>query len=223
MDVEGPRLCRFGIIGDIHAEAERLKSALDYLEQQRPDAILSVGDIADGCGSVSDSCRLLQERHVLAVGGNHDRWLLSGQLRDLPDATLPEAVDASSRSFPATLPVRRLFATAGRKVLLCHGLDDDDMETVKADDYGYALEVNEPLHRLMAMADIGIVICGHSHRRMVRTFGALTIINAGSLRGEDACFGLVELDESRVTFLEFFAGRPIVTDAVALDSSASGE
>ena len=55
------------------------------------------------------------------------------------------------------------------------------MASVLPDDFGYALEVKTELHDLIADLDVEIVLNGHTHRRMVRHFQGVTIINAGSL------------------------------------------
>jgi predicted phosphodiesterase len=214
-------LSRFGIIGDVHAEDQRLALALDFFEGQALDAILCVGDIADGRGSLSETCRLLQEHNVSSVSGNHDRWFRGNQLRDLPHASRIESADGRSRAYLASLPSTRRFKTAGRDVLLCHGVDDDDMETLYAHDDGYELEVKTALHRVMAMPDVGYMVGGHTHARMVRTFGPLTVINAGTLAGEAPCIGVVDLSEGYVTFLDLIGHRVLTTDVISLSPSSA--
>src|SRR3954467_15515874 len=96
---------RVGVIGDLHAEDEALAFVLTELKKLGAETLLQVGDIADGPGDLNRSAALLLEHQVLAVRGNHDRWLLSNQLRELPyagqlaDAT-PAVID-----FLSSLPV----------------------------------------------------------------------------------------------------------------------
>jgi len=66
-------------------------------------------------------------------------------------------------------------------LLLCHGLGGDDMNGVYPGDFGYGLEVNDVLQGLIREGRYRFVVNGHTHLRMVRSFGGLTIINAGSL------------------------------------------
>ena len=73
-----------GIVGDIHCEAESLKTALRFLKEANVDLILAVGDIVDGKGDANECCRLLKEFGVATVRGNHERWFLRGEMRDLP-------------------------------------------------------------------------------------------------------------------------------------------
>lgn len=63
---------RYGILGDIHANLSALETALDLLEEERVDRIVSVGDVV-GYGAAPRECiRLLQELSALVVKGNHD-------------------------------------------------------------------------------------------------------------------------------------------------------
>ncbi|HEY5375715.1 MAG TPA: metallophosphoesterase family protein, partial [Polyangiaceae bacterium] len=79
-------LRRAGLIGDIHCEVARLKQVLALFRSLNVDTVLAVGDIADGPGDLTEACSVLEQAGVLAVAGNHDRWLLAGEMRDLPDA-----------------------------------------------------------------------------------------------------------------------------------------
>jgi predicted phosphodiesterase len=63
------------------------------------------------------------------------------------------------------------------------------MAGVRPDDCGYVLEANMRLALLYGSREYNIVVNGHTHQRMVRTFDHLTIINAGTLRADhQPCF-----------------------------------
>ena len=75
------------------------------------------------------------------------------------------------------------------------------MATVRPWDSGYDLDVNYALQDLIAQEGGAIVVCGHSHRRMVRRFDALTVVNAGTLlREHDPCFAILDVAERKVAF-----------------------
>lgn len=194
---------RLGLIGDVHAEDEALELVLDDFARRGVDAVLCVGDIADGPGDVNRCCALLQERGVVTVIGNHDRWLLSGERRDLTTATQAKALDARSRAFLDALPSTRAFTTPYGKLLLCHGVGDDDMAGVKPDHLRHDLERNDALKRVLAGPRFDWMVNGHTHRAMVRRVRHLTIINAGTLYRSDerrAC--LVDFPARTATFFE---------------------
>jgi predicted phosphodiesterase len=200
------RFWRVGLIGDIHAEDRLLDRALNFLTMRHVDGIFATGDITDGAGSVDRCCELLEAGNVMAVRGNHDRWLLTGAARDLPDATPMDAVNARSRSFLQRLPATREFETIEGRALVCHGLGVNDMARVKPDDFGCAIESNDDLQNLVRRRRHRWVLNGHSHQRMVRHFSGLSIVNAGTLkRGHAACF--LEVDFRAGVALAYEFGR----------------
>ena len=87
---------------------------------------------------------------------------------------------------------------------LCYGLGENDMASVGIDDFGYALECNEELQRYLDDEHYQLVVCGHTHRRMVRHFKQLTIINAGTIKQEhDPCCTIIDLENYLVLFHNF--------------------
>src|SRR5512133_808245 len=216
-------LGRIGMIGDIHADDDYLGRAIAFFEARRVDLITSTGDIADGVGSVDTCCDLLESKHVAVVQGNHDRWLLAGQARGLPDATAPTSITAKSRDFLKCLPVTLELLTIRGMALLCHGLGANDMSKVSHDDYGYALQSNFDLQRLLSARSYRWILNGHSHRAMVRHFERVTIINAGTLlRDQSPC--VVELDfESYVVSVFPFDSQGNLGVAVNIVSLADEE
>jgi predicted phosphodiesterase len=209
---------RFGVIGDIHCEDIFLAAALDELTREGVDGILAVGDIADGRGDLDRCCDLLAAHRVTAVAGNHDRWLVNDQVRDLPHANRFSALSEQTRSYLKGLPRTVRIETVAGPLLLCHGLGENDMAKVGPDDEGYALESNLELQALLR-SDFSLVANGHSHRRMVRRFGALTIINAGTLLFKDQPgFVLVDLESRAVRCYDLdAAGQLREAQQLALD------
>ncbi len=195
-------LKRIGVIGDIHAEHTRLESALLTLSERNVELVVATGDIADGKGSVDACCALLKSHGVVTVRGNHDRWLLAGTSRDLPDATVLAELTEPARSFLQRLPPMIELSTIRGVALLCHGIGTNDMAKVGPDEFGYALETNDELQYLLRSGDCRWLINGHSHRRMVRAFPGLTIINAGTLKREHTP-GFIEVDFEQGTVLAF--------------------
>jgi putative phosphoesterase len=207
-----PELLRAAVIGDVHCEDEALGLVLDEFRRQGVDVVLCVGDIVDGAGDVNRCCALLEDRGVRTVIGNHDRWLLSGENRDVPNATPLGALNARSRAFLERLPVTLKFSTPLGELLLCHGIGDDDMACVKPDHLRHDLERNDALKRLLAAKRYDFMVNGHTHRAMVRRVRHLTIVNAGTLHRNDERSALLLDFTSKTT--TFFEVRPTGLEAI---------
>lgn len=192
--MEDGSLRRFGAIGDIHCEDRALEAALGSLQAAGVDRILAVGDVVDGYGDVDRCCQLLVEHQVLTVRGNHERWFLAGEMRELPDSTTE--VSAESRRFLEALPASLEMETLVGRLLLCHGVGEDDMATLTPDSRGYALQaaIMDIRHR----EDLSLIVGGHTHQPMVRSLGPFTFVNPGTLhRDHEPGFMLVDLAERR--------------------------
>lgn len=201
---------RLGLIGDVHAEDTLLGLALERLAADGLEAVLCTGDIVDGQGDVDECCRLLRVRDVVTVRGNHDRWFLTGKNLELPHATA--RVAPRSHRYLSALPTTVELHTARGPLLLCHGVGENDMASVKPDDVGYALESNLDLQRLVDGAAGGeaprLVVAGHSHVPMVRRLGALVLVNPGTLlRSQTPGFLQLDLATETVIVFRFARGR----------------
>lgn len=203
---------RVGLIGDLHAEDETFELAVTELRRLGAETLLQVGDIADGPGDLSRTISLLVQHQVLAVRGNHDRWLLANQLRELPHAnvlaeTAPEVV-----AYLSALPATREFRSPRGHVLLCHGLGTNDMAGVKPHHEGYDITANMDLQQLISERRYRFVLNGHTHKPMLRTFGPLSIINAGTLlREAERCFTFVDFERGELLRYRHGAG-PLATE-----------
>lgn len=192
-------LNHFGIIGDVHAEDKFLQIALDRLFSQNVRTILCTGDICDGSGDANLCCDILKRRRVDTVSGNHDRWALEQEMRSLPETTRDLSLD--SMEYLKSLPKTREYSSNFGRILLCHGINQNDMVKINPDDYGYALEANSDLQDLIQKNEYSIVINGHSHKRMVRKINQIVIINSGTLyRNHNPCFVEVDLKKNVITF-----------------------
>jgi len=209
---------RFGLIGDVHAEDARLEVALKALFAAGVDRVLCTGDVVDGQGNVDRSCELLARHQVLTVRGNHDRWIRQDDMRALPHAhkmteLSPDSI-AMIKSLRSTewldLPPADVTSGAGGggRLLLCHGVGENDMRRLTPDDAGYAISTNEELLELLFDPTVAIMVSGHTHRPMVRRFErgsgrpALIAVNAGTLAREDEPgFVVLDVGARRVDFM----------------------
>ena len=199
-------LRRVGVIGDVHCESETLERVLDALGTMSVEAVLCVGDLVDGLGDADVALGLLQGRGVQCVAGNHERWFLAGEQRTLENAT--HAVAEASRAFLKALPPVRHYSTPAGNALLCHGVGTDDEAWLLPDTRGYALQDMPTLRELMLDDDVQFMLSGHTHKRMVRVFPGLTVVNAGTIhRKDEQTFMVVDFEAMRVSFYSAAKGE----------------
>ncbi len=207
MVISTDKVGRVGVVGDVHCESETLGRVLDALETMNVDAVLCVGDLLDGPGDADETLATLGAREVQCVAGNHERWFLEGERRDLADATTQ--ISEGSTEFLRKLRRVRLYETPAGTAMLCHGVGKDDEAWLRPDTRGYALQDIPTLRELMLNDRIQFMIGGHTHQRMVRVFPGLTVINAGTIHRKD---------EQTFTVIDFNAMKVAVYSAAELDT-----
>ncbi|MFG3598484.1 metallophosphoesterase family protein [Micromonospora chersina] len=174
---------RVAVLSDIHGALPALEAVLAEPDVAAADLIVLTGDIADGPQPVEvlDRLAALGDRAVW-VGGNGERELVAAhggrpasydvsnwaaaQLRDdqvARLAALPPAV---------TLPVAGLG-----EVLFCHATPRDDEEVVLVDS---RLERWAEVFAGLP-AEVGTVVCGHTHMPFTRLVDRRLVVNPGSV------------------------------------------
>ena len=195
---------KLGIIGDVHAEHDRLAMALEHLHQLDVDEILCTGDIVDGRGCPDVSVELLKQASVTTVRGNHDRWLLQEKARHVPQAHFAEDLSGDTLEYLDNLSTQETIATIDGNLLLCHGVADDDLRKVWPGTERMPAEKSKGLDEIIRGGEFRYVINGHMHFRTIIHFEALTLINAGTLKGEHwPGFSILDLEEAEITAYEF--------------------
>ncbi|MBT5684069.1 MAG: metallophosphoesterase family protein [Gammaproteobacteria bacterium] len=202
------KIKKLGVIGDVHSEHQRLEAALVHLQGLDTDAIVCTGDIVDGIGCPNESIKLLDNAAVLTVRGNHDRWILEDKARHIKDAHSVHDLTEESLSYLASLPSQVTLDTIKGKLLLCHGIADDDLRKVWPGTEKMAIERSHLLDNIILEGEFKYLINGHMHFRTLIHFEALTLINAGTLRGEHwPGFSVIDFEAKHITAFEFCDGQ----------------
>ena len=182
--VSNNKVHRLGVIGDVHAEDERLETTLELLDAEDVDAIVCTGDVVDGTGSPDRAAGLLQRAGAMSVRGNHDRWLLEDRARHVTDAHRADELENSTLSFLRALPRERRIETIDGPLLLCHGVGSADLRKVWPGSTRMPPERSRELDALLSEGEYRYLLNGHMHFRVVVHFSTLTMVNAGTLRGD---------------------------------------
>jgi len=203
-------LAKIGLIGDIHQQDELLEIALRSLATMGLDAILCTGDVINGTGNAERCFELVREYGVVTIRGNHDRWLVQyGRPVDPAEPELSSTALLQLRLLPPTLS----FDTPAGRLLLCHGLGKNDLRELHADATEDQLGGNLELQQLR-MSEYAIAINGHMHKRMVRDFEGIIVINAGTLRADrDPVFSTGDFGDRVVQFFGFGEAGVVVQEA----------
>jgi predicted phosphodiesterase len=191
---------RVGLLGDIHCQHRSLTAALTFFSSERCDIVLAVGDVVDGLGDVEATVQILRKAMIQTVRGNHERWLLANQMRDLNHATVRDDLSAASWQWLANLPATLRIETVAGSLLLCHGLGSMDMQRVFEDEPQWC-DPSDPTFERFAKEAAGCryAVGGHTHQRMVRDVCGVTFINPGTLVPmDDPCVAVVDVEQQLV-------------------------
>mgnify|MGYP006293811605 FL=1 len=200
-----PPLKIIGLLGDVHGNAPGLARAMAWFETCAVDAVMCVGDIvdgpADGTGDVAGCIDILRSSGVRCVAGNHERMFFEDYDDVIPGETRRGDLGADEIEFLAALPRIRSFETVAGPALLCHGLGWDDFAFVDPDTRIDEVAAEEGLRWTLARG-FTLCLCGHTHRRMVRCFDRVTVINAGAVGSDRSpeCFALVDFARGEVRY-----------------------
>lgn len=196
-------LRRIGIIGDVHAEHRNLELALAHLASLQVDEVLCTGDLVDGLGDIDVCVDLLRDHNVKTVRGNHDRWVLEEKARHIPNAHRLDELSDHVIEYLSDLPQQVSVHTTAGALMLCHGVGANDLQKVWPGTQRMPAERSKRLDTIIAEGDYNLMINGHVHYRTIIHFDALTLLNAGTLRGDHhPGFSLLDLEENMVRGFE---------------------
>ena len=192
-----------GIVGDVHAEHRHLEVALEHLAQLNVDTILCTGDLADGSGDIEACVALLQNHKVQTVRGNHDRWVLEDKARHVANAHLLSDLSDAVVEYLHSLPPQLIVDTQAGPLMLCHGVGANDLQKVWPGTPRMPVERSRQLDDIIATGDYPLMINGHVHYRTIIHFEAMTLLNAGTLRGDHhPGFSVLDLEQNTVCGFE---------------------
>lgn len=196
---------KIGIITDIHNNLIALEAVLNEIENSC-DFIICCGDII-GIGPYPDETvqRMMKIKNLIAVKGNHERYLLEGTPNEIPNEEHMDIEEMKhhkwehkqlsngSIDFLKTLPYSIKFEIEGKKIFITHYAMNDDNK--------YTSFCNS-IEKLFSSVDADIIIYGHNHSKNICNSDKL-YINVGSLGcpANDrniARYGVLEIKDENV-------------------------
>lgn len=185
---------KVGVLSDIHGNKVALEAVFD--DMPSVDAMVCAGDVV-GYNPWHGACvKMLRERSVPTVMGNHDRAVVTDTgfgFNSLAGAGVKHAraeLSYPEREWLEGLPTER-YECNGR-VHIAHGHPDDPDRYTYPDQFGPEL-----------LADAEVLVLGHTHVQGHRTFDSGIVVNPGSVgqpRDGDprAAYAVVDLAEMTV-------------------------
>lgn len=154
---------KIGVIADIHGDYAALQIALERLDHfHHVDDILCAGDLV-GRGPDQDKVvRLIRQRAIPSVKGNHDEWA--------------SGLSAEDAHFLENLPVNWERQYGSVRVFMCHGKPGNNIWGLYRDHISNTL-----LNMMLQSLHADVLIVGHTHVPMFIRVAEGCVINPGSL------------------------------------------
>lgn len=180
---------RVALVSDMHGNMLALEAVLADLEQQAVDRVVCLGDVAATGPKPAEVLARLRELDWPVVQGNTDARLIDADARvtladDAEFARKIEEIDvwcrdqlapediAFARGFQPTIDV----PLEGDATLLCfHGSPRSFNDII------WAVTPDAELDEFFAGHSATLLAGGHTHTRLLRRYGAATILNPGSI------------------------------------------
>lgn len=202
---------KLGVITDIHNNLTALREVVERLNQMKCDKLICCGDII-GIGPYPEETvqYMMQLPNLIAVRGNHEKYLLEGMPHAYPNEEnmSPQErkhhqwehhlLSAESIAFLESLPYQIDITCEDFRVSIMHYCMDRDGHYVN-----YKANPSEhDLKKMFAAVGSDIILYGHDHCRTICK-GDKLYINFGSLGcpSQDknlARFGIVNIEKGNV-------------------------
>jgi predicted phosphodiesterase len=176
---------RFAVIADIHGNSDALAAVLADIDALNIQTIINLGDHLSGPLAARETADMLMAREMIAIRGNHDRWLVEKAVEDMgpSDRVAYDQLEERHLAWLRDMPATKVLADG--RIFLSHGTPTSDttywLETVTAT----GDVVLRPKKQIEAEAEgiaASLILCGHTHTpRVVRLSDGRQIVNPGSV------------------------------------------
>lgn len=181
---------KIGIITDVHNNLTAIHAVMARFYELNCDKIICCGDII-GLGPYPEETvqYMLKIPNLIAVKGNHDRYLTEGLPTEIPNDEHMEQgefhhhkwehsqLSAESVDFLRNLPYRVDLTVENHTISVMHYCMDENNRYVN-----YTPNPSEnQLSEMFADVDSEIILFGHDHRRIICNSGDRWYVNVGSL------------------------------------------
>jgi diadenosine tetraphosphatase ApaH/serine/threonine PP2A family protein phosphatase len=178
-------MTRVAVLADVHGNVPALAAVLADLDAQAPDEVLVGGDLVGRGPQGAEVVRRLAARGWPSVKGNHEDYMLDFRRGQVPEDWLFTDEWSAARwmaaelgegeaAYIAELPFS-LTAALAPELRLVHGSPRSANEGI-----GPWLSDGQIEAQLARVAE-PVLICGHTHRPLLRRFDSGLVVNVGSV------------------------------------------
>jgi predicted phosphodiesterase len=205
---------RVGVITDVHNNAVALNAVLNKLYEENCGQIICCGDII-GIGPYPEETvqRLMEIPNIIAVLGNHERYLLEGMPKQVPNAENMgyeemehhkwehALLSGKSTEFLKGLPYRIDIEMCGVHLAVMHYCMDNTNRYTRIRPHPDP----EDCRHMFSGIEADAVLYGHDHSMAVNQDGHRLYVNCGSLGcpardGSVARAGILTLNNEKAAF-----------------------
>jgi predicted phosphodiesterase len=149
-------MTHLALIADVHSDSDALAAALRRIDDLCADAVvLCLGDAVDYelPPGTEETIRLLRDRRVVAIAGNHERWVLA-------DGRAEQRLSPTSVDWLRSLPCSWSETIDGVRVVAWHARPGSDMD---------GIDSVEPCEvpGLLSEAEADLLVVGHTHEPLI--------------------------------------------------------
>jgi putative phosphoesterase len=176
---------KIGVIADMHGDLVGFEAALRIIEREGASQLICAGDIVDRGPEADEIIRIIRQRGIPCIRGNHDVTVVRNQAQwrasDRPErlSQLGRIVSDEAIDFLNSLPETLALTRDGVRLLIAHGTPWSDAMTVFPDSRQGVL--NQIVER--CGQDHDVIVLGHTHQPMRLRVANLWIFNPGSIYG----------------------------------------
>ena len=159
---------KVGLVSDIHGNANALLRAFELMGDV--DQVLCLGDSISQHTFSNDVVRILRDRDIPTIWGNHEAIFFS----DLGErARAAKWIDPELMAWLGDRPQSIELNLAGKTVLMVHA--------TPLQPYGeYVHGTGREFRNHFSVTKADVVVCGHTHQPSVRHLDATMVVNPGS-------------------------------------------
>jgi putative phosphoesterase len=166
---------KVAVISDVHGNAVALTAVLEEIERERPDLIVSCGDLTWG-PLPEETYELARGLDARFVRGNADRAVLENLSETEREQWMQARHTDEIREFLAGFEEQVVVAIDGLgPVRFCHGSPRSDEECVTPE------TPEERVREFSEGVDEGVIVTGHVHIQFDREVAGIRSVNSGSV------------------------------------------